>query len=64
MIWRDRISLDPEILTGKTVIKGTRLALEFMVDLLANVWSQSKTLQNYPGGLIMIFRPVFALQGP
>jgi uncharacterized protein (DUF433 family) len=34
--WQDRISLDPKILVGKPVIKGTRLAVEFVIDLLAN----------------------------
>jgi uncharacterized protein (DUF433 family) len=46
--WQDRISLDPKILVGKPVIKGTRLAVEFVIDLLANGWTQSEILQNYP----------------
>jgi uncharacterized protein (DUF433 family) len=46
--WQDRISLDPKILVGKPVIKGTRLAVEFVIDLLANGLTQSEILQNYP----------------
>jgi uncharacterized protein (DUF433 family) len=46
--WQDRISLDPKILVGKPVIKGTRLAVEFIIDLLANGWKESEILQNYP----------------
>ena len=46
--WQDRISLDPKILVGKPVIKGTRLAVEFVIDLMANGWTQSDMLQNYP----------------
>ena len=46
--WQDRISLDPKILVGKPVIKGTRLAVEFVIDLLANGWTESEILQNYP----------------
>jgi uncharacterized protein (DUF433 family) len=33
--WEERIELNPEILAGKPVVKGTRLAVEFIVDLLA-----------------------------
>jgi uncharacterized protein (DUF433 family) len=35
MSWQERITIDPAILVGKPVIKGTRLAVEFIVDLLA-----------------------------
>jgi len=34
MSWDERIELNPDILTGKPVIKGSRLAVEFIVDLL------------------------------
>ncbi len=33
MDWKDRIVLDPAILSGKPVVKGTRLAVEFIIDL-------------------------------
>ena len=39
--WQDRISLDPKILVGKPVIKGTRLAVKFVIDILANGWTES-----------------------
>ena len=48
MDWKDRIIVDPEILTGKPVIKGTRLSVEFVVDLLAQGWSEEEILRNYP----------------
>jgi uncharacterized protein (DUF433 family) len=35
MSWQGRIVIDPKILTGKPVVRGTRLAVEFIVDLLA-----------------------------
>ena len=47
--WEDRIVTDPAILIGKPVIKGTRLSVEFVVDLLANGWSEAEILRNYPG---------------
>lgn len=34
---------------GKPVIKGTRLAVEFIVELLAEGWSDEEILRNYPG---------------
>ena len=44
-----RIVIDPEILCGKPTIKGTRLAVEFVVDLLAQGWTEADILRNYPG---------------
>lgn len=49
MSWQDRIILDPEVLAGKPVIKGTRIAVEFVIDLLAQEWTESDVLENYPG---------------
>jgi len=49
MTYGDRIIVDPEILVGKPVIKGTRLAVEFIIELLANGWSHDAILKNYPG---------------
>ena len=49
MNWQERIIVDPQILVGKPVIKGTRLAVEFIVDLLAQGWSDNEILRNYPG---------------
>jgi len=48
MNWQDRISIDPKILVGKPVIKGTRQAVEFIIDLLANGWSEADIIKNYP----------------
>jgi uncharacterized protein (DUF433 family) len=49
MDWRNRVIIDPEILLGKPVIKGTRLAVEFIIDLLAQGWTDADILRNYPG---------------
>ena len=48
MNWQDRIGIDPKILVGKPVIKGTRLAVEFIMELLAEGWSHQQIFQNYP----------------
>ena len=49
MKWQNRIIVDPKILVGKPVIRGTRLAVEFIVDLLAQGWPEAEILRNYPG---------------
>jgi uncharacterized protein (DUF433 family) len=49
MQWRERIVVDPEVLAGKPVIRGTRLAVEFILELLAAGQSESDVLSNYPG---------------
>ena len=49
MDWTKRITIDPTILVGKPVIKGTRLSVEFIIDLLAQGWTEKEILQNYPG---------------
>jgi len=49
MTWQERIVVDPQILVGKPVIRGTRLAVELIVDLLAQGWSEEEILKNYPG---------------
>jgi len=49
MSWQERISVDPEVLVGKPVIRGTRLAVEFVVGLLAQGWPEEEVLKNHPG---------------
>ncbi len=48
MNWQERIGVDPGVLTGKPVIKGTRMAVEFLVELLAEGWTHEQILANYP----------------
>jgi len=47
--WRQRITLDPAVLVGKPVVRGSRLAVEFVLGLVANGWSFDQILANYPG---------------
>ena len=49
MKWINRFTLDHEVLIGKPVVKGTRLSVEFVIDLLAQGWSEDELLKNYPG---------------
>ncbi len=47
MNWRERIIADPRILVGKAVIKGTRISVELVMDLLARGYSRDQVLQQY-----------------
>ena len=58
--WTDRIVIDEAILTGKPVIKRTRLAVAFIIDLLARGWSEAEILENYPGIAIEDIRACLA----
>jgi uncharacterized protein (DUF433 family) len=48
MALTDRIVVDPKILTGKPVVRGTRLSVEFVVELLAAGWTHAQILESYP----------------
>jgi uncharacterized protein (DUF433 family) len=45
---KDRITIDPKVLVGKPVITGTRISVEFIVDLLASGWNHKQILASYP----------------
>ncbi len=49
MNWQERISIDPKVLVGKPVIKGSRLSVEFIIELLSNGWTEQQILESYPG---------------
>jgi uncharacterized protein (DUF433 family) len=49
MNWQQHIVVDSAVLSGKPVVKGTRLAVEFVLGLLAQGWSEAEILRNYPG---------------
>ena len=44
----DRIVVDPDIVAGKATINGARVAVEFVVQLLAEGWSHAEIVENYP----------------
>jgi uncharacterized protein (DUF433 family) len=47
MNWKDYITLDSTVLVGKPIIKGTRLSVEFVLDLFAQGWPEEEILRNY-----------------
>ena len=47
--WRERIEINPEVMTGKPVIKGTRLTVDHVIELLAEGWTVDQIITEYPG---------------
>ncbi len=47
MDWREKIVVDPNILVGKPTIKGTRISVELIVDLLARGYNKEQILEQY-----------------
>ena len=60
MSWRDHIESDPEVLTGKAVVRGTRLAVDFLLGLFASGWTHEQVLASYPQLTPEALRAVFA----
>lgn len=48
MNWRDHIEVNPDVLVGKPVVRGTRLAVELILELLAAGETESDLLSDYP----------------
>ncbi len=44
-----RISIDPQVCFGKPCIRGTRIWVSLVLDLLASGTSMREVLDNYPG---------------
>jgi uncharacterized protein (DUF433 family) len=47
MNWQERITVDPKVLVGKPTVKGTRIAVEFIIDLLGRGWTTEQILREY-----------------
>lgn len=60
MDWKDYIVADPAILGGKPAVKGTRISLEFIIERLAQGWTQTQLLENYPRLTAEHLQAVFA----
>jgi uncharacterized protein (DUF433 family) len=48
MDWQDRIVTSPDTLFGRPRIAGTRIGVDFILDLLASGWSSQRILDEYP----------------
>lgn len=42
------IVIDEKTSNDKPIIKGTRITVEFILELLANGWSNDEIIDNYP----------------
>jgi uncharacterized protein (DUF433 family) len=45
----NRITADPAVMVGKPVVRGTRLTVEYILDLLDNGVTEEAILDEYPG---------------
>lgn len=45
----ERITMDPKVMVGKPVIRGTRLTVQHMIGLLANGMTEGEILDEYEG---------------
>lgn len=45
----NRIAIDPKVMIGKPVIKGTRLTVEYILNLLAHGATAAEILKEYAG---------------
>jgi uncharacterized protein (DUF433 family) len=48
VVEHSRIVLDPNVMVGKPVIRGTRITVEFVIGLLAQGWTEQEVLTAYP----------------
>jgi uncharacterized protein (DUF433 family) len=48
MQWREYVVADPDVLAGKPVVAGTRLSMDFLLNLLSEGWTEQQILDNYP----------------
>lgn len=59
MDWRTYIESNENVLAGKPVIKGTRLSVEHIINLLASGWSEQQIIENYPRITQLTLQAVF-----
>ena len=44
----DRIVIDPDVMVGKPVIKGTRIPVYLIVEFVANGMTEKEIIKEYP----------------
>ncbi len=60
MKWEERIVSNKGVMIGKPCIKGTRLTVDFILERLADGWSERDLLESYPRLTPEDIRAVFA----
>jgi uncharacterized protein (DUF433 family) len=48
MNWREHIATDPDVLGGKPAVRGTRIAVRFVLELVDSGWTSQQIIDNYP----------------
>ncbi|MDQ1266973.1 MAG: hypothetical protein QG635_2126 [Bacteroidota bacterium] len=60
MEWKNFIRADDKILLGKPIIKGTRLSVELLLELLSEGWTEKMLLESYPNLTQEAIKAVFS----
>ncbi|KAA5537275.1 DUF433 domain-containing protein [Taibaiella lutea] len=60
MNWQEYIVSDNQVLLGKPTIKGTRISIELILELLSTGWTEYQILESYPSLSVESLRAVFA----
>jgi uncharacterized protein (DUF433 family) len=60
MDWREYIDSDAAVLVGKPVVRGVRLAVDFILRLFAAGWTEQEVLESYPSLAPAALQAVFA----
>jgi uncharacterized protein (DUF433 family) len=60
MDWKNRIVATPDTLVGKPRIKGTRMGVEFIMELFASGRTEAQVLDSYPNLTQEDLQAVFA----
>ena len=48
MNWQKHIHTDPAELAGRPIVKRTQLSVDFLLCLVAEGWTEQRTLENHP----------------
>jgi uncharacterized protein (DUF433 family) len=48
MKWQDYIISDKDVLLGKPIVKGSRISIELILELMSNGWTEKMILESYP----------------
>ena len=48
MNWQEYITQDPAVLLGKPVVRGTRISVELILELLETGWTHEQIFESYP----------------
>lgn len=48
MRWQDHIERRPDVLSGKPIVKGTRISVEMILERLGDGWNEADILKSFP----------------